>query len=49
MYTSAKVEEAFSVVGKEFERFDYVFDLTGETRYDRPEIVSIPSRQPTTR
>jgi hypothetical protein len=36
----AKVEEAFSIEGKDFSRFDYVFDLTGETRYDRPEIVS---------
>lgn len=42
--SAAKVEGAFSVEGKDVERFDYVFDLTGETRYDRPEIVSSRSR-----
>ena len=39
-FCTAKVEEAFRVPeNKGFDKFDHVFDLTGETRYDRPEIV----------
>ncbi|KAJ9100501.1 hypothetical protein QFC21_003540 [Naganishia friedmannii] len=38
----SKVEEALQPPqAKGIEKFDYVFDLTGETRYDRPEIIHI--------